>query len=88
MTTAEDIQEYISDLTAQYAERKKNTYREVESAQNWLMLEYMTIVDGYNAGDFTEQQFMDLSDEITKLNDQNEALLNVKRNEWNHSSER
>lgn len=88
MTTAEDIQEYIEELKANYATRKQDTYKDTERTFNWLFLERMTIIDGYNVDDFTEEQFMFIDDVFDELINDNQAKALIKRNEWNHSSER
>lgn len=87
MTTAEDIQEYIDDLKTNYAARNQDTYKDTERTCNWLFLERMAIIDGYNVGDFTEEQFMFIDDVFDELINDNQAKALIKRNEWNHSSE-
>lgn len=87
MTTHEEVLEYINELKANYAARKQDTYKDTERTCNWLFLERMTIIDGYNVDDFTEEQFMFIDDVFDELINDNQAKALIKRNEWNHSNE-
>lgn len=87
MTTHEEVLEYVEELKASYADRKQDTYQDTTATFNWLMLERMTMLDGYNAGDFTEAQFMFIDDVFDTLVNDNQEKSNIKRNEWNNSKE-
>lgn len=67
MTTREEVLEYIEKLKANYAERKKDTYKDIEITRNWLFLERMAIIDSYNVDDLTEEQFMFIDNVFDEL---------------------
>lgn len=87
MFTKEEIAEYKEELQRNYHERTKGTYRECEDTFEWLTQEYKDICISYDLDEMTPEQFDEVAELFTKLNDEHGELTNVKRCEWNHLSE-
>lgn len=87
MTTREEVLEYIEKLKANYAERKKDTYKDIEITRNWLFLERMAIIDSYNVDDLTEEQFMFIDNVFDELINDNITKSKKKLNKTSGSTQ-